>query len=51
MKKQTLTKKQKDIEILIKIGHDAEVGKICKHCGREFKKPVGYARNCSKCEN
>lgn len=40
----------KEIEILVAIGNDAESGKICKHCGRSFKKAVGYSRKCKKCE-
>jgi hypothetical protein len=39
-----------ELEILIAIGKDAEIGKICLHCGREFKKAAGGPRVCKKCK-
>lgn len=42
--------KEREIKILIEIGKEAEQGKICNQCGRNFKKSVGYKRLCTKCK-
>lgn len=38
-----------NIKMLISIGNDASRGKICNHCGRNFKKETGKPRTCIKC--
>lgn len=39
-----------NIKDLIAIGKEAVNGKICKHCGKDFKKETGKERVCLKCQ-
>lgn len=40
---------RKTLKLLVQIGNEASVGKICQQCGRGFPKARGEPRLCFKC--